>query len=171
MQGKPEEKIMKFTTKTRQAIIDGYLAQTGRNMFVPGEFVDWLADNPDHEAYEWFYGKDDTEAAREYRIGLARRMASGLRIVVHQEVSVGSVVHITTKEYPAFVSPIAGRRIGGGYVPFDPTDEGAAADLRKQAAVSLRAWLSRYRGAADDIDLRPIEEIVMLLSGSVAEAV
>jgi hypothetical protein len=98
-------------------------------------------------------------------------MASGLRIVVHQEVSVGSVVHITTKEYPAFVSPIAGRRIGGGYVPFDPTDEGAAADLRKQAAVSLRAWLSRYRGAADDIDLRPVEEIVMLLSGSVAEAV
>jgi hypothetical protein len=162
---------VKFTTKTRQAIIDGYLADTGRNMFVPGEFIDWLSGKPDHEAYDWFFSKDDAEAAREYRIGLARRMASGLRIVVHQEVATGSVVHITTREYPAFVSPVAGRRIGGGYAPFDPTDSGAVADLRKQAAVSLRAWLSRYRGAAGDIDLRPIEEIALMLDERVAEAV
>ena len=45
-------------------------------MFVPHEFVDWLGGQPDHEAYEWFYGMDDVEAARQYRIGLARQMAS-----------------------------------------------------------------------------------------------
>ena len=51
-----------FPKKERQRIIDEYLAASGRNMFVPREFVDWLRDYPDHEAYDWFYGMDDAEA-------------------------------------------------------------------------------------------------------------
>ena len=43
-----------FSKKTKQRIIDDYLQQTGKNMFVPQEFIDWLADYPDHEAYKAF---------------------------------------------------------------------------------------------------------------------
>jgi hypothetical protein len=163
---------MKFTTKTRQRIIDDYLAETGRNMFVPPEFVDWLAGKPDHEAYPWFFGKDDAEAAREYRIGLARRMASGLRIVVSTQETTAQVIHVTTREYPAYVSPISGRKAGGGYARFDPDDEASIAELRRQGATALRAWLVRYRGVAESmgLDMKPIEEIALVLDGRVAEA-
>ena len=53
-----------FTRKRRQDIIDGYLATTGRNMFVPHEFIDWLAGQTEQEAYPWFFGMDDAAAAR-----------------------------------------------------------------------------------------------------------
>ena len=56
--------MAQFTKADRQRIIDSYLSETGRNMFVPSEFIDWLADNEDHEAYEWFFAKDEASAAR-----------------------------------------------------------------------------------------------------------
>lgn len=67
--------------KMRNRIRADYLAQSGREAFVKAEFLEWLELHPEHEAYEWFFAKDDRIAAREYRIGLARQMASGLRIV------------------------------------------------------------------------------------------
>lgn len=164
---------MTFPKKDRQRIIDGYLAASGRNLFVPGEFVDWLADQPDHEAYDWFFGIDDEAAAREYRIGLARRMASGLRIVVQAgEASEAQVVQITTREYPAFVSPVAGRKDGGGYSPFNPDDAALMSELQAQGAQALTSWLARYRGAAEGlgIDVRPIEQIAIAMRGSVAQS-
>lgn len=138
---------MAFTKQDRQRIIDEYLAATGRNLFVPGEFIDWLAGNPEHEAYDWFYSKTDEEAAREWRIGLARGMAAGLRIEVKTEEVKASVTSITVREYPAYVSPVAGRKDGGGYIPFNPSDADAVAELRRQGAVALQSWLARYRGA------------------------
>ena len=154
-----------FPKKERQRIVDEYLQQTGRNMFVPGEFVDWLADHPDHEAYPWFYGLGDAEAARQYRIDLARRMASGLRITVKDEPAQEHT--ITVREYPAYVSPVSGRKAGGGYAPFDPRSETDQAELRRQAAVSLAAWLNRYRGCAEHIglDLTVLEETAQALRG------
>ena len=153
--------MAQFTKADRQRIIDGYLAETGRNMFNAAEFIDWLGEQPEHEAYEWFYAKDDASAAREYRIGLARQMASGLRIVA--EVSTapqkGKVVQIAVREFPAYVSPVATRKAGGGYEPFDPQDGAAMAELRRQGAVALRSWLARYRGAFEGVDLTKIEEI------------
>lgn len=159
-----------FAKKDRQRIVDEYLQATGRNMFVPGEFVDWLAGQPDHEAYSWFYGIDDTEAARQYRIDLARRMASGLRIMVREAATESSTVVV--REYPAYVSPLAARHVGGGYAPFDPRSEVDQAELRRQAAVSLTAWLGRYRGCAENIglDLGPLEAVATALRG-VAENV
>jgi hypothetical protein len=152
---------MSFKAKDRQRIIDGYLAESGRNMFVPGEFVDWLADRPDHEMYEAFYSKSDAEAAREYRIGMARRMASGLRIVATTSETRANVVAVTTREYPAYVSPIAGRRSGGGYEPVNGDDAAQLAEIRRQGAAALRGWLARYRGAfeADGVDVSAIEEV------------
>jgi len=152
---------MAFKTQDRQRIIDGYLSLTGRNMFIPGEFVDWLAGQPKHEAYEWFFGMGDDEAARQHRIGMARRMASGLRIASRSQETKATVVSITTRDYPAFVSPIAGRKSGGGYEPVNPDDEQQIAELRRQGASALRGWLARYRGAFEHvgIDLSGIEEV------------
>ena len=104
-----------FPKKERQRIIDDYLAASGRNMFHPAEFVDWLGGQPDHEAYEWFYGMEDQEAARQWRIQMARQMASGLRIVVQESDPEDQVVSISVREYPTFISPVSLRKKGGGY--------------------------------------------------------
>lgn len=123
---------MNFKKSKRQAIIDGYLATTGKNLFIASEFIDWLQDEPEHEAYPWFFGKDDAEAAREYRIDLARRMAGGMRIVVSaQETTQSGVVQINVREYPAYVSAMSGRKAGGGYSRFDPDDAESLAELRR----------------------------------------
>ncbi len=163
-----------FAKKDRQRIIDGYLAETGRNMFSASEFIDWLGDQPDHEAYPWFYGMDDEAAAREYRIALARRMASGLRIVakVSETPDEAQVVQFSTREYPAYVSPVAGRKNGGGYQRFDPDDDEAMMELQSQGAQALRSWLERYRGAAEaaGADVTAIEEIAAALSDRVAQS-
>lgn len=151
--------MAQFTKADRQRIIDSYLHETGENIFIPSAFIDWLADQPEHEAYGWFYGKDDASAAREYRIGLARQMASGLRIVAEVSTTQANVVQITVREFPAYVSPVASRKGGGGYQPFDPKDAAAMAELRRQGAVALQSWLRRYRGAFEGADLTTIEEI------------
>jgi hypothetical protein len=162
--------MAQFTKKDRQRIIDAYLSGTGKNMFVPGEFIDWLSGQPNHEAYPWFFAKSDGEAAREYRIGLARQMASGLRITVQPSDTKGSVVSLTVREYPAYVSPMASRKGGGGYERFDPEDEAALAELKRQAVTSLNAWLRRYAGAVEEggVDVTPIKEIVSQIEGHVA---
>lgn len=135
-----------FPKKERQKIIDDYLAETGRNIFVPGEFIDWLSGQKRHLAYPWFFSKSDKEAAREHRIWMARQMASGLRITSRSEDVGGAVVSVTVREYPAFVSPMGGRKSGGGYEPFDPSDGAQIAELRRQGIVALQSWLNRYGG-------------------------
>ena len=155
-----------------QRVIDEYLSETGRNLYIPAEFIDWLADQPDHEAYAWFYGKDDATLAREARINMARQMASGLRIVarVSTAPSQAQTVNVVTREYPAYISPQAGRRDGGGYHPFNPDDVEAMTEMQRQAATGLRAWLSRYRGTveAGGHDLSHIEALAEALSPSVS---
>ena len=153
-----------FSKKTKQRIIDDYLQQTGNNMYVPQEFIDWLADRPDHEAYKAFHGRD-AELLNESKLDLARRFASGLRIVAKTEVIESEVRRIKVTEYPAYISPVTTRRVGGGYEPFDPDSEESQAELRRQAGVQLAAWLNRYRGAAEHIglDMTPLEEMAMIL--------
>ena len=153
-----------FAKKTKQRIIDDYLQTTGLNIFKPDEFVDWLATQPEHELYDAFYGMDDSVAARNWRIDKARQMASGLRIVVEQ-THIEQSDKVLTIEYPAYISPISTRKSGGGYEPFDPDDEDAQYELRKQAGVTLAAWLNRYRGSAENIglDLTSVEYIVRVL--------
>ena len=162
---------MAFTKKDRQQIIDGYLVDSGANMFNAAEFIDWLADRPDHRAYSWFFAKDDETAAREYRIGLARQMASGLRIVMNvRTTDAQNVVQITVQEYPAYVSPMDARRGGGGYHRFDPQDADMMAELQRQGARALRGWLDRYGSAFAGVDLSAIEEIAASVEGRVAQS-
>jgi len=156
-----QEDALRVTKAERQAFIDAYLQETGENLFVPGDFVDWLRGKPDHPLFPSFYGQDDAEAAREHRVWLARRMANGLRIVAKVSVAPdhGQVVSVKVREFPAYLSHVSLRTAGGGYQPFDPHDTGAMDELRRQGAVALRSWLSRYGGAFADYDLRVIEEI------------
>jgi len=156
-----------FPKKERQRIIDEYLAASGNNMFVPHEFVDWLGGQPGHEAYDWFYGMDDAQAARQHRIQLARQMASGLRIVVQDTTTNDQVVSLSVREYPTFISPVSLRKSGGGYERFDPDSSDAQQELRRQAATAMASWLSRYRGCAENIglDMGPLEDIAQTLRG------
>lgn len=153
---------MRFVRTERQRIVDDYLAQTGRNMFVAGEFIDWLSENPEHPAYEWFFSKDDEAAAREYRISLARQMAAGLRITakVSEAPVEGRTVNVVVREFPAYLSPVAGRRAGGGYTPFDANDPGDMAELRRQGVIALHSWLKRYRGAFSEAEVAVIASLV-----------
>jgi len=163
-----------FPVAERQKIIDDYLAETGENQFNPGSFIDWLGENPDHVAYSWFYGQDDATAAREYRIGLARQMANGLRITARTEAmqEKSNIVSVVSREFPSMVSPVAGRKDGGGYQPFHPDDPAMVAELRRQGAQALRAWLARFRGVVEmgGVDVSPIEEIAAQISGCVEVA-
>lgn len=164
---------MSFSRADRQAIIDGYLQESGANQFVPGEFVDWLSGHPEHEAYEWFFGQGDEAAAREYRIDLARKMASGLRIVSSAPaVAQVKLLGVEVREFPAMVSPVAGRKEGGGYVAFSPNDPAMVDELRRQGAQALRSWLARYGGVSElaGVDLEPLEEIAAHLEGRVVDA-
>jgi len=155
---------MAFKKADRQKIIDGYLAATGKNMCVAAEFVDWLSEQPDHPMHAVFFGADDEKLARQYRIDMARRFISGLRIVVSIKNldTVTNVVSISVREFPAYVSPLSGRKSGGGYAEMETDSPEMLRELVAQGTSALRSWLERYRGAfyASDIDLQAIEEIV-----------
>ena len=163
---------MAFKASDRQRIIDDYLSKSGANMFTPSEFVDWLSGQPDHEAYPWFFGKGDAHAAREHRIAMARQMASGLRITITTKEAKQNVVSVVTREIPAYVSPVSGRKTGGGYEPTDPRDQSHIAEIRRQGCSALRGWLSRYRGAFEHagVDLSAIEEIASSEDGTVSKS-
>lgn len=154
---------MAYSKTYRQRIIDDYLNETGENLFQPGEFIDWLSQRPEHEAYQLFFGKGDEHAAREHRIGMARSMANGLRITVRTEDTQSSVVRFTMREFPMFVSPVDGRRSGGGYQAFDPQDAAALEEILRQGRTALRSWLQRYSGAFDQagVDLSGLKEIAV----------
>ena len=162
--------MAQFTKARRQAIVDEYLRESGRNMFVPAEFIDWLSGQPQHEAYEWFFSKTDAEAAREHRIWMARKMASGLRITAEVSTSParGSTVNVAVREFPAYLSPVDLRHGGGGYQRFDPQDAAAMAELRRQGQTALRSWLARYGGAFSAQELRAIEKIAAAQADRVA---
>lgn len=114
------------------------------------------------------------ETAREHRIGMARQWANGLRISakVSDAPSQSAVVSVVTREFPAMVSPVSGRKDGGGYQPFHPDDPAMVAELRRQGAQSLRAWLARFRGVAEmgGLDVGPIEQIAAQMTGGVEVA-
>ena len=144
---------MDFTKAKRQAVIDEYLSATGANMLVPDAFLSWLRPQTDHDAHSWFFGKDDGEAAWEYRLNLVRRMAAGLRITVRHDPEESHVVSITVRDYPAYVSPGENRRAGGGYLQFDPQDADQMAELRRQGRVAMQSWINRYAAAFAGVDL------------------
>lgn len=155
-----------FSQTRRQRIIDGYLADSGRNTFRPGEFIDWLADKPEHEAYAAFYSLEDAEAARAYRIELARRFVSGLRVTVTQntEDEESRKVTVSTHQAPAFMSPLDGRMKGGGYVAYDPNDPESVSLFRQEAHQAFGQWVKRYESALSPTERESVKTLLLSLA-------
>ena len=169
-----KESEMYFSKKTKQRIIDDYLNETGRNRFIPEEFINWLQHKPDHEMYDAFFGMDDSEAAHKWRVHQATRMVTGMRInqIVNVEPAKSTTLEVkVSREYPAYISPVAGRKDGGGFDEMNPEDEEHQAELRRQAGNKLTNWLARYRGCAEHVgvDLQPVEHVALILRGEEPE--
>jgi hypothetical protein len=71
----------------------------------------------------------------------------------------------SSREYPSMISRRSRRPQGGGYEPYDPSDEELRVELKNQAGISLNAWLNRYRGIAEEFgqDLSRIEDLIKFL--------
>ncbi len=122
------------SARERQRVVDEYLNESGRNQFVPREFLTCLRERPDHPVHPVFFGMDDAEAAQAWREGRVRHWVSGLRIAVRVTEAIPSAVSgVVVRQLPAMVSPVAGRSSGGGYAPVDPSDPAMVAELRRQA--------------------------------------
>ncbi len=59
--------------KHRDRVRNDYLKQTGRAQFDPDEFVEWLSQRPDYEAYAVVFGCEGAV--------MAPKRSDGLRIV------------------------------------------------------------------------------------------
>lgn len=146
-----------------QEAIDDYLAKTGRDLFLAGEFRDWLAERPTHPLYQRFLGETQEEAARKWQVHKIRMAVAGLRITVRyeepQRVELG---RMEVREYPALHSPVETRCFGGGYQVTDPQDTVSMLNLRAEGLVALRAWLNRY-GSVFGADAKPVEDMINAL--------
>lgn len=169
---------IRFTKNDRQAIIDGYLNETGRNSYVPSEFVSWLKDKPEHKVYNIFFGVSDEEMADKHREVIARSFASGLRITIKlSELPMPQntdSIKVETVTVPSLVSPINNRANGGGYIPVDVQDTGTMQELCRQAYRDLNAWKNRHEGVCNlsGIDVKSVEVILKKLqSKSISEDV
>ena len=154
-----------FDRTYRQKIVDEYLNATGRNHFVPVEFLEWLKPRLDHRAWPIFFGASDEEAALQHRLSLVRSFVSGLRIKVTIAGEVESASQVVVR-VPAFVSAMSKRAEGGGYVPVDVHDEPTLAELCRQASGDLARWIERYEGVSKiaGLDVTAINEIAGALA-------
>lgn len=137
--------MAKFTKALRQQIVRDFALRHGG--FNAALFVEEVrAAGPDHPAYEWFQWDDD-KAASEYRIWQAREFARGIKVRASIEEISRTGIRVREIEMPLIISPVDGRRDGGGYFLSDPNDPEHMAEFCRQAAADLERWLRRYSGA------------------------
>ena len=164
----------RFSKKDRQQVINDYLNKTGRNSYVPVEFVEWMQNQPNHPAYKLFIFEDDAKMAFKQRIQIARQFASGCKITVQYrdipsetiDYSKAVVVEETKViKFPSYISPIDNRAQGGGYQKFDLNNPETVKELCRQASRELNSWLKRYEGicTVKGIDIGSLEEVSSLL--------
>lgn len=139
--------MAKLTKAARQEIVREF-ATRHNGRFNPTLFVDEVRQKgPSHPAYGWFEWNRDT-AARQWQIEQARDFARDLRVAFTVEaIGAGRRIVVRQAEMPLVLSPMEGRRSGGGYVLTDETDPEHMAEHCRQAAGALRAWLNRYAAA------------------------
>jgi hypothetical protein len=142
--------MARFTKALRQQIIREF-AEAHGGVFDPAAFLNAVrAAGEGHPAFEWFEW-DDAKAALEYRLDQARDFARGLVVRFEvQEIHRGKM-RIAERSAPLVMSPLGNRRDGGGYIVTDPTDADHMDELRRQAASSLRWYISRYEAVLADV--------------------
>ena len=163
-------KPKRFGKKDRQEIINDYLNKTGRNSYVPAEFVEWIQGQPKHPAYKLFVFEDDPKMALQQRIQIASQFATGCKITIKykpvqsQSIDVDSGISIPEPKvlkFPTYISPIDNRAQGGGYQKFDLDNPDTVSELCRQACRELRAWVKRHKGicAIKEVDIENLEEV------------
>jgi hypothetical protein len=150
---------MKFTRAIRQQIVKEFAEQNG-GCFDAALFLAHVREVGDaHPAWAWFEWDDD-KAALEYRLDQARDFARGLKITFEiQEVHRGKM-RITQKSAPLVISPLQSRSNGGGYLVTDPNSPEHLEELRRQAAQSLRWFISRFEGVLDPRAMGALEGVL-----------
>ena len=164
--------MMRFTKAIRQKIVEDF-ARRNNGVFNPTLFVEEVrAKGADHPAHEWFEW-DVEKAALAYQVDQAREFARDLRITFTVEEIHRGAVRVREAMMPLVLSPVEGRRDGGGYLLTDPNDPEHVAEHSRQAATALRAWFDRYEEAARRAGIQPgaVEKMAAALDKiAVAEA-
>ena len=133
----------KLKKADRQKIVDDFAERNG-GQFNPRDFVDDVRQTKgQHPAWGWFTW-DDEKAAEDHRIWQARQFVRDLVVLHSVETIYRGKVTVRQVESPAFVSPMDGRREGGGYLSLDPDDPAQMLAFCVEAATSLQSWLRRY---------------------------
>lgn len=138
--------MARFTRAARQQIVRDFAEKNGGWFDATRFLAEVQKKGEAHPAWEWFEWDDDN-AANEFRLDQARDFARGLTIRFEIKSVHRGAFRVTEHTVPLAVSPIGGRRGGGGYFITDPNDPSHMAELCLQAAQSLRWFLSRYEGA------------------------
>jgi hypothetical protein len=150
---------MNMTKERRQQTIDEYLSDTGANMVIGSEFIEWIAARPEHPAHAYFCGMSQDDMVREYQLVLFRRFIGGLDLRVRYAQPERREVNIQAVRSPAYISPRKFRDMGGGYVRFEPDDPELVSELRRQGVVALNSWLARYAVAFTDSEIAAIRSV------------
>ena len=163
--------MARFTKEIRQEIVRDFCLRNG-GVFDPAAFYAEVEKmGRKHSAYEWFRW-NDKEAAREHRVWQAREFAVGLRVVFTiEEVGRKGSIRVREIEAPLVISPVHGRRDGGGYQLFDPANPEHMRELCRQAATDLRRWYSRYGVALSHVggSALPFEKVLKALEVTSSE--
>lgn len=137
----------RFTKDARQEIVREFaIRHNGR--YDPALFLDEVRTaGKSHPAYGWFEWNRD-KAALAYQIEQAREFARDLRVTFTvEEIGRKGAVTVKTRPMPMVLSPMDGRRDGGGYVLVDPDRAEHIGEHCRQAAITLRGWEKRYAAA------------------------
>lgn len=155
---------MRFTRALRQQIVADFAKQNG-GWFDPALFLASVRKaGEEHPAWDWFEWADE-KAALEFRLDQARDFARGLTIRFEVEEVHRGKLRIAERSAPMILSPMDKRRDGGGYFVTDPASDAHMDELRRQAAQSLRWFLSRYEAVLGHVgaSIPTLERVQALL--------
>lgn len=138
--------MARFTKALRQQLVRDFAEKNG-GWFDPAAFLSEVRrQGTKHLAFEWFEW-DDSKAAHEFRLDQARDFARGLIVIFEVKTMHRGSLRVVEQSAPMLVSPMAGRKGGGGYYITDPNDPAHMIELCLQAAQSMRWFISRYESA------------------------
>ena len=139
--------MARFTKALRQEIIRDFCERRNADFDARLFEQEVRETGPSHPAYEWFQW-DAEKAAHDHRIWQAREFATGLKVsFTVEEIGRNKSISVREVEMPMLVSPLDGRRGGGGYFLSDPENPEHMAEFCRQAAADLARWLRRYHAA------------------------
>ena len=160
-----------FTKALRQKIVTEF-ATRHNGTYNPSLFVEEVRrTGSSHPAYAWFEW-DQNKAALAHQVEQARDFARDLRVTFTVQVVNGGKRSVKVREtaMPLVLSPMDGRRSGGGYLLVNPDDPAYMAEHAGQAAQALRSWWSRYESAAEHVGINASDVEAMIAKLETATA-